>query len=76
MATIRDIIKTCSSTILDTDLSIIFKKLIQWVIVPVLLLFILGFLVSKYNDYKRSSYCEAQGVSEYYCDSFIQNGGD
>ncbi|ACK45269.1 hypothetical protein Sbal223_0750 [Shewanella baltica OS223] len=76
MAKIRDIIKACSSTILDTDLSNIFKKLIKWVIIPILFLFILSFLVSKYHDYKRSSYCEAQGVSEYYCDSFIQNGGD
>ena len=38
------------------------KKPLQWVIVPVLFLFIFGFL--------------AKGVPEYYCDSFIQNGGD
>ncbi|KJG17205.1 hypothetical protein UB37_19805 [Photobacterium iliopiscarium] len=76
MATIREITKKFSTTILDTDLSIIFKKLIKWVVLPVLCLFVLIFLMGKYNDYKRSSYCESQGVSEYYCDAFIRSGGD
>ena len=76
MATIRDILNKFTATILDTDLSVIAQSFVRFIIIPVICFSAFAFIILEYRDYKRVQKCEAQGVSEFYCDRFLDSGGD
>ncbi|WP_348236408.1 hypothetical protein [Vibrio parahaemolyticus] len=77
MATLRQLITKPINKILDTELGDIFTackrivlRLLPFVIASVVLL---GALYIK-AEWSKSAKCEAQGISEKYCDQFLQYG--
>ncbi|WP_193051466.1 hypothetical protein [Pseudoalteromonas undina] len=74
MATIRSLSKKFASLILDTDLATIGKKILKWLVLPVVAFFLLGVGYDAYQNNKRLTYCSDRGVSESQCDYFIEYG--
>ncbi|PCC12861.1 hypothetical protein [Pseudoalteromonas sp. JB197] len=74
MATIRSISKKIASLILDTDLATIGKKILKWLVLPVVAFLLLGVGYDTYQNNKRLTYCSDRGVSESQCDYFIEYG--
>lgn len=74
MATIRSLSKKIASLILDTDLATIGKKILKWLVLPVVAFLLLGVGYDAYQNNKRLTYCSDRGVSESQCDYFIEYG--
>lgn len=74
MATLRSLSKKIASLILDTDLSIVGKKILKWLVLPVVAFLLLGIGYDAYQNNKRLTYCSDRGVSESQCDYFIKYG--
>ena len=75
MTTIRTLAKKITTLVLDTNLELVGKFLLKWVLAPCMVILSLSFIYMAYEHHRDLTYCSDRGVSEAQCSDFIEYTG-